>query len=112
MRISDSDASSLKQWSTNVTAEHQHPLQGAQIVWQLTQGGTEIKGSSSGAVTWPDVCRAHHVQLPLLLEQAGDGHAGEHSGGQGEVGVDDGPVLPVPVVRQGRVEAGPEHPQE
>lgn len=53
----------------------------------------------------------YHVQLAVLLEEAGDGHAGEHRGGQRQVGVDGRPVLPVPVVRDGRVEAGPEHPQ-
>lgn len=48
----------------------------------------------------------------MLLEEARDGHSGEHSRGQSQVGVDGSSVLPVPVVRDGRVEAGPEHPQE
>ncbi len=48
----------------------------------------------------------------MLLEEARDGHCSEHSGGQSQVGVDGCSVLPVPVVCDGRVEAGPEHPQE
>lgn len=48
----------------------------------------------------------------MLLEEAGDGDGGEHRGGQGQVGVDGRSMLPVSVVRDGRVEAGPEHPQE
>ena len=48
----------------------------------------------------------------MLLEEAGDGHSGEDSRGQSQVGVDGCSVLPVAVVCDGRVEAGPEHPQE
>lgn len=48
----------------------------------------------------------------MFLEETGDGHRGEHCGGQGQVGVDGCSMLPVSVVCDGRVEAGPEHPQE
>lgn len=54
----------------------------------------------------------YHVQLSFLLRHAGDGHRCENGGGQGEVGVDGRSVLSVTVVRDGRVETGPEHPQE
>lgn len=47
-----------------------------------------------------------------MLEETGDGHSGEHRRGQGQVGVDGCSMLPVSVVCDGRVEAGPEHPQE
>lgn len=53
----------------------------------------------------------YHVNFARFLKEAGDGECGEDRGGQGEVGVDGGTVLPVPVVCDGRVETGPEHPQ-
>lgn len=54
----------------------------------------------------------YHVELASLLGEAGDGHCGEDSGGQTQVGVDGCPVLTVSMVSNGRVETGPEHPQE
>lgn len=48
----------------------------------------------------------------MFLEEARDGHSSEHRRGQSQVGVDGCSVLPVPVVCDGWVEAGPEHPQE
>lgn len=54
----------------------------------------------------------YHVQLSSLLRRAGDGHGGEHRGGEGDVGVDGGSVLSRAVVCDGRVETWPEHPQE
>ena len=54
----------------------------------------------------------YHVQLPFLLRDTGDAHRRQDRGGQRQVGVDCRAVLPVPVIRDGRVETGPEHPQE
>lgn len=48
----------------------------------------------------------------MLLEEARDGHSGENSWGQAKVSVDGGSVLPIPVITDSWVEAGPEHPQE
>lgn len=53
-----------------------------------------------------------HVQFSFVLHQAGDGVGGERAGGQGEVGVDDGGELQRAGRGDGRVETGPEHPQE
>lgn len=55
---------------------------------------------------------AHHVQLALLVQGAGQRHGGEHTGRQGAVGVDGSAVLGVSVIGHSRVETGPVHPQE
>lgn len=57
-------------------------------------------------------CDCYHVQLSVLLDDARDGHSGEHGRGQSQVGVDGSSVLPVAMVCDGGVEAGPEHPEE
>lgn len=54
----------------------------------------------------------HHVQLSFLLRHAGDGHGGENRGSKSKVSVDGRSVLSVAVVGDGRVETGPEHPEE
>lgn len=53
-----------------------------------------------------------HVQFSSVLHQAGDGVRREHTGGQGEVGVDHRGELSDTRVSDGRVKTGPEHPQE
>lgn len=55
---------------------------------------------------------AYHVELSLLGRKTRDGKRGENRSGQGEVSVDGRSVLSVAVVRDGRVETGPEHPEE
>ncbi len=53
-----------------------------------------------------------HVQFSFVLHEAGDGVGGEHTGSQGEVGVDHRCELTDARVSDGRVKTGPEHPQE
>lgn len=53
-----------------------------------------------------------HVQFALVLHEAGDGVGREDARGQGEVGVDHRGELKLGRVSDGRVKAGPEHPQE
>lgn len=54
---------------------------------------------------------AHHVQLAVVSCEGGHGVSGQGAGRQGVVGVHSGAVLVASVMRDGRVEAGPEHPQ-
>lgn len=53
-----------------------------------------------------------HVQFSFVLHQTGDGVGREHTGSQGEVGVDDCSELTDACLSDGRVKTGPEHPQE
>lgn len=53
----------------------------------------------------------HHVQFALVADHGRHAVGGQRAGSQGVVGVHDGAVLVVSVGRDGRVEAGPEHPQ-
>lgn len=53
----------------------------------------------------------YHVQLAVVSREGGHGVGGQGAGGQGVVGVHGGAVLIIAVSRDGRVEAGPEHPQ-
>lgn len=55
---------------------------------------------------------AHHVQLALLVQGAGQRHRGQHAGRQRAVGVNGCSVLGVSVIGHSRVEAGPVHPEE
>ena len=52
-----------------------------------------------------------HVELALVVDDGGDGEGDDHAGGQGQVGIDDRPVLVIPRGK-GAVEARPVHPQE
>lgn len=80
------------------------------------QGGKKTQHVSDekqqAVVTRPPSDKSHHVQPSSLVVHAGDGHGGEHAGGQAQVRVDGGSVLPVSVVSDGGVETGPEHPEE
>ena len=53
----------------------------------------------------------HHVELGLATDEGGHGEGDEAAGGEGQVRVDDGPVLVI-AGSQGAVEARPVHPQE
>lgn len=53
-----------------------------------------------------------HVKFSFVLHEAGDGVGREHTGSQGEVGVDHCCELSVARISDGRVKTGPEHPQE
>ena len=53
-----------------------------------------------------------HVQFSFVLHKAGDGVGREHTGSQGEVGVDHCCELSEARISDGRVKTGPEHPQE
>ena len=53
----------------------------------------------------------YHVELPLGMDHCGDGKCGETARAEGQVGVDDGPVLVVPRGSSG-VERRPVEPEE
>lgn len=54
---------------------------------------------------------SHHVQLAVVRREGGHAVGGQSAGSQGVVGVHGRAVLVVALGRDGRVEAGPEHPQ-
>lgn len=53
----------------------------------------------------------HHVQFAIVGRRGRHGVRGQSAGRQGVVGVHGRAVLVVSVSCDGRVEAGPEHPQ-